>query len=70
MTKKFNQAEQKAYNEAFDTYEAFMNGSHMEGNPYRNGTEKHAAWAEGWAEARETYTLKRNQYVYETRSDC
>jgi hypothetical protein len=70
MAKRFNQVEMKAYNEAFDVYKAFMNGSHMEGNPYRRGTRKHAAWATGFEEAREQYVTRRNAYYYETRNDC
>jgi hypothetical protein len=69
MTKRFNQAEQHAYNEAFDVFEAFMKGAPSEGNPYKNGLRLHAAWAEGYAEAREQYAAARNRYHYETRSD-
>jgi len=55
MAKRFNQAEQRAYNEAFDVFENFLNGAAMESNPYRKGTGQHAAWADGMKEARETH---------------
>ena len=53
MAKRFNQAEQRAYNEAFDVYEAFICGAPLGANPYRVGTGQHAAWGEGLKEARQ-----------------
>jgi ribosome modulation factor len=50
MTKRYNRDEMRAYNEAFDAFEAYLNGAPQESNPYRRGTGRHAAWAEGWRE--------------------
>lgn len=49
--KPFNQAEMNAYNEAFDCFEAFLDGAPKHYNPYRIGAKRHAAWKYGWDEA-------------------
>ncbi len=54
--KPFSRAEMRAYNEAHDAYEAFLDGD--EGaptgeNPFIPGTRKHEAWQYGWNEARD-----------------
>ncbi len=59
MAKQFNQNERRAYNEAFDIFEAFLNGAPMEENPWKNGSRRHAAWAEGMREAREMHAKER-----------
>jgi hypothetical protein len=49
--KKYNQAEMRAYSEAFDCFEMYQNGGPREGNPYRCGTTRFLAWQDGWKEA-------------------
>jgi hypothetical protein len=62
--KKYNQDEYRAYNEAFDCFEAFMNGAPREANPWKLGTARHAAWQDGWIEAQ---TAERERIAVATR---
>lgn len=63
MTKqfKFNQKEMRAYNEGFDVFEMFMSGAPMLENPHKNGSRLHAAWKEGFDEARESFRAAKDQ---------